>query len=771
MSATEEKKHDGSCLAEAASDKDNIILEKSEIANTIFEILFKTSLISKQAQAGQFVVIRVDEQGERIPLTIADFDRDKETLTLVAQVVGASTLKLSKLGVGDSVADIVGPLGRPSHIENFGTIVCIGGGVGVAPIFPVARELKKAGNKVISIIGARSKDLLIWEEKMKGVSDALYVTTDDGTYGRHGFVTDQLKDIIESGEKPALVLAIGPVVMMRAVANLTKNYNLKTIVSLNSIMIDGTGMCGGCRISYGDKTKFVCVDGPEFDAHQVDFKGLMDRQRIYVPSEKFAMEEEQRKFAELENLKELRKKKTPMPVQAPETRIGNFNEVALGYTEDLAFREALRCIACKNKPCIEGCPVNIDIPGFIDLMTKKDYIGAAKKIKETNALPAICGRVCPQETQCEEKCTLGKKNEPVAIGRLERFVADYEDSAGQVHVPEIPAPTGRKVAVIGAGPAGLTVAADLRMMGHEVHIFEALHKPGGVLVYGIPEFRLPKKIVEREVEYLRKLGVQVHNSFVAGKTRTVQQLFEEDGFEAMFIATGAGLPYFMEIPGENLNGVYSANEFLTRANLMKAYKFPEYDTPIKVGKRVAVIGGGNVAMDSARIAKRLGAEEVHLIYRRTMDEMPARAEEVHNAKEEGIIFTLLAAPTKVIGDENGWVKAIEVQRMQLGEPDSSGRRRPVPIEGDTYIMDMNIVVVAIGQGPNPLLLSTMPDLKLNRRGNIEADSETGQTSMKGVFAGGDIVTGAATVISAMGAAKHSALAIDKYLKTLPPKKK
>ncbi|HOC93498.1 MAG TPA: bifunctional dihydroorotate dehydrogenase B NAD binding subunit/NADPH-dependent glutamate synthase [bacterium] len=766
MSQATVKAHDGSCLDAGTLERNNVILEKEEISPTIFHFLFKTPEIAKQAKAGQFVVVRVDEQGERVPLTIADFDREKGTLTLIAQVVGASTLKMSKLNVGDTVADIVGPLGRESHIEKFGTVVCVGGGVGVAPVFPIARELFKAGNRVLSIIGARSKDLLIWEDKMKEVSTELFVTTDDGTYGRHGFVTDQLKDIIES-EKVDLVLAIGPVVMMRAVSNLTKQYNLKTIVSLNSIMIDGTGMCGGCRIGYGEGgTKFVCVDGPEFDAHQVDFKSLMDRQATYTGDEKSAYEGEKEKFAELENLKELRKKKTPMPEQPADIRRRNFEEVPYGYTEMMAYRESLRCLQCKNKPCVEGCPVNIDIPTFISQIAKKDYLGAVQTIKKTNALPAVCGRVCPQESQCESLCVLGKKNEPVAIGRLERFVADYEAAMGKVTIPEIPAATGFKIAVVGAGPAGLTVAADMRMLGHEVHVFEALHKSGGVLVYGIPEFRLPKSIVEREVDYLRKLGVHVHESYVVGKTRTVQQMFSDDGFHAMFIASGAGLPMFMNIPGENLNGVYSANEFLTRANLMKAYRFPEYDTPIKVGKKVAIIGGGNVAMDSARVALRLGADEVHLVYRRSMDELPARAEEVHHAKEEGIIFDLLQAPVKIDGDEKGWVKSMEVLKMELGEPDASGRRRPVPVKGSNYSIDVDVVVVAIGTSPNPLLLSTLPELKLSKWGTIEADEETGQTSMKGVYAGGDIVTGAATVISAMGAGKKAAAAMNEYLKTL-----
>ncbi|HOX27601.1 MAG TPA: NADPH-dependent glutamate synthase, partial [bacterium] len=661
--------------------------------------------------------------------------------------------------------DIVGPLGRPSHVEKFGTVVCVGGGVGVAPVFPIARELHDAGNKVISIIGARSKNLLIWEDKMRGVSDELLVTTDDGTYGRHGFVTDELKRLAEEGVKIDLVLAIGPVVMMNAVSKTTKELGLKTIVSLNSIMIDGTGMCGGCRISYGDGTKFVCVDGPEFDAHLVDFKGLMQRQQMYVPLEKDAKARLETWVQEISDVKELRKKKTPMPTQPAEERKKNFNEVALGYTEEMALREATRCMNCKNKPCVEGCPVNIDIPAFIEKIKIKDYLGAVKSIKQENSLPAICGRVCPQETQCESLCLLGKKNEPVGIGRLERFVADFEAAHGDVSIPSLPADTGKKVAIIGGGPAGLTCAAELRKLGHEVHIFEALHKAGGVLVYGIPEFRLPKAIVQREVDYLKKLGVKVHTSFVAGKTETVDQL-KKEGFDAFFIGTGAGLPYFMGIPGENLNGIYSANEFLTRANLMKAYQFPNYDTPINIGSCVAVVGGGNVAMDSARVAKRLGAEHVYLVYRRSREEMPARAEEVEHAEEEGIEFLLLNNPTAVIGDDKGWVKGMECIKMELGEPDASGRRRPVEIKGSNFVLDVQTVVMAIGQGPNPLLLSTMPDLKLNKRGNIEADGTTGLTSMEGVFAGGDIVTGAATVISAMGAGKRAAAAMAKYLDSL-----
>ncbi|MEA3223187.1 MAG: NADPH-dependent glutamate synthase [Thermodesulfobacteriota bacterium] len=452
----------------------------------------------------------------------------------------------------------------------------------------------------------------------------------------------------------------------------------------------------------------------------------------------------------------------PMPEQDPKARARNFDEVPLGYTPKTAKEEALRCIQCKKPTCIEGCPVEIDIPGFIKLVAEGDFLGAARKMKEKNALPAICGRVCPQEDQCEVRCIRGKKGEPVAIGRLERFIADYERSQGEVSIPEIASPTGKKIAIVGSGPSGLTVAGDLIKLGHDVTIFEALHKPGGVLVYGIPEFRLPKAIVASEIDYLKKLGVKVETSNVIGKISTIDELFEE-GYDAIFLGTGAGLPIFMNIPGENLDGIYSANEYLTRSNLMKAYLFPEYDTPIVKGKNVAVIGGGNVAMDSARTALRLGADNVYLVYRRSRKEMPARAEEAHHAEEEGIQFYLLTAPTSYIGNEKGWVIGMECLRMELGEPDASGRRRPVPIKGSEYVIDVDTVVVAIGTGANPLIQSTTPGLDTNNRGYIIADEEAGRTSREGVYAGGDIVTGSATVILAMGAGRKAATAIHKYV--------
>jgi len=451
-----------------------------------------------------------------------------------------------------------------------------------------------------------------------------------------------------------------------------------------------------------------------------------------------------------------------MPEQEPSVRSGNFREVALGYTEEQALNEAARCLNCKNMPCVSGCPVNVRIPEFIQKIAQKDYAGAAAIIKTTNSLPAICGRVCPQESQCESKCVRGIKGEPVAIGRLERFAADYAMEHG-AQAEEAIQRNGRKVAIIGSGPAGLTCAGDLARMGYDVHIFEALHTPGGVLSYGIPEFRLPKELVRREIATVEALGVTIETNVVVGRSITVDELFQE-GYEAVFIGSGAGLPSFMHIPGENLNGVYSANEFLTRINLMKAYDYPNADTPITVGESVAVVGGGNVAMDAARCAKRLGAKNVTIVYRRSEAEMPARAEEVHHAKEEGIAFAMLTNPVEVLG-EDGWVKGLKCVKMELGEPDASGRRRPVEVPGSEHVLDVQTVIIAIGNTPNPLLRTTTPNLAVNKKGGIVVDEETGATSIPGVFAGGDAVTGAATVILAMGAGKRAAKGIDAYIRS------
>lgn len=456
------------------------------------------------------------------------------------------------------------------------------------------------------------------------------------------------------------------------------------------------------------------------------------------------------------------KKKIPMREQPPKERIKNFDEVPFGYSPEEAVAEAKRCLQCKIPACVKGCPVEIDIPGFIKAIASEDFKLAIKILKEKNVLPAICGRVCPQEEQCEKVCTIGKVGEPVAIGRLERFAADWEAEQGEIELPPKPKSTGKKVAVVGSGPAGLTVAGDLAKIGHEVVIFEALHKPGGVLMYGIPEFRLPKTIVEREIDYVKKLGVKIITSFVVGKIKKIDELLEE--YDAVFIGAGAGLPWFMDIPGENYCGIYSANEYLTRVNLMKAYLFPEYSTPIIRGKRVAVIGGGNVAMDAARTALRLGAEHSMIIYRRSRKELPARIEEIARAEEEGVEFHFLTLPVAYHANENGWVSAMECIKMRLGEPDSSGRRRPIPIEGSNFCIPVDVVVVGIGQSPNPLIPQTTPGLKVGKHGNIITDEKTGKTSKEGVFAGGDIATGAATVILAMGAGRIAARSIDQYIK-------
>ena len=464
---------------------------------------------------------------------------------------------------------------------------------------------------------------------------------------------------------------------------------------------------------------------------------------------------------EKQEKKKLDLHRRPVPKQNPWERIKNFDEVALGYQTQVAVEEASRCLQCKKPSCNQGCPVGIDIPSFIKHIVEGDFASGIRRIKETNALPAICGRVCPQEEQCEKTCVLNKREAPVAIGRLERFLADWEAAEGKIEVPQMAAKTGKKVAIVGAGPAGITVSNDLVILGHDVTIFEALHECGGVLMYGIPEFRLPKAIVNREVQYVKSLGVKIYTDFVVGKTKTVDELLKK--FDALFVGSGAGLPWFMEIPGENLNGVYSANEYLTRVNLMKGFRFPEYQTPVKRPRRVAVVGGGNVAMDSARTAIRLGAEEVHLVYRRSRTELPARAEEAENAEEEGVIFDLLTLPVRLIGDGNGWVREIECLKIELGEPDSSGRRRPVPVEGSNFRVSFDAVIMAIGNSPNPLIPMTTPGLEINKKGGIVTQPETARTSRPNIWAGGDIVRGAATVISAMGDGRIAAASMHKYL--------
>ncbi len=744
-------------------------------SKTIFRVSIEAPLIARAAKPGQFAIFRLDEFGERFPLTIADYDPEKGTVSFNFQPAGKSTQMFSLMEEGDYIADIVGPLGRPAEIDPNAKRICVvGGGTGCAINYPVAKELKRLGIGVDMICGFRSKDIVIMEDEFRAACDNLYICTDDGSYGEAGFVTNKLKSLLEAGEQYDSVLTCGPVIMMKFVAEVTRPYGIRTTASLNPIMIDGTGMCGGCRLSVGGERKFACVDGPEFDAHLVDWDGLLERNNFYLDEEGEENEhvcritggvrrgEYKRAEPEGDENPARRMTKHPMPEQDAEIRSHNFNEVALGYSAAVAQLEAQRCLNCANPQCVKGCPVNVRIPQFISQVKEGDFEGAYETISATNSLAAVCGRVCPQERQCESKCVRGIKGESVAIGRLERFVADYHLERAGLESGTKAQPNGHRVAVIGAGPSGLTCAGDLAKKGYEVTVFEALHKSGGVLAYGIPEFRLPKAIVDREVKNLELQGVKFVNDCIIGRTMPLDQLFEE-GYEAVFIGSGAGLPQFLNIPGENLLGVYSANEYLTRINLMKAYR-SDYDTPIKNNaKRIAVVGGGNVAMDAARCAKRMGADEVFIVYRRGRDELPARAEEVHHAEEEGIEFRLLNNPVEILGDINGRVVGLKCVRMRLGEPDASGRRSVSPIEGSEFVMVADAVIVAIGTTPNPLLRTTTPGLETNRKGCLVVDEDSLQTSREGVYAGGDAVTGAATVILAMGAGKQGAESIDKYL--------
>ena len=756
------------------------IVGKEQISDVIFKMVIDAPKIAAKRKAGQFVVIRPDEKGERIPLTIAGSDSDKGTIDIIFQAVGGTTKLMATLGAGDTLLDVVGPLGHPTHIENFGNVVCIGGGLGIALVMPITEALYKAGNHVTSIISGRNESLLLMEDEMKAVSHDFKIATDDGSKGIKGFPTVPLQEMIDNGEKIDLVVAVGPVPLMGAISKLTEPYKIKTVVSLNPIMVDGTGMCGGCRVTIGGKTKFACIDGPEFDGHEVDFKELWERLKTF-PSDKSELNlkfsqptthcwEQAQKDFDLRTVDKgdrVRVPKQDMPQQEPHVRARNFAEVPFGLDPERAKLEAGRCLQCKKPLCVLECPVGIDIPGFIKLTAEGDFVAAARKIKEKSSLPAVCGRVCPQEDQCEMTCMAGRRGKPVAIGNLERFVADYERENADVVIPEIPPATGYKIAIIGGGPAGLTAAGSLVQKGHDVTIFEALHRPGGVLVYGIPEFRLPKAIVAKEVDYLVKMGVKIECNYVVGKVETIDDLLDS-GFDAAFVGTGAGLPMFMGIPGENLNGVFSANEYLTRVNLMKAFD-PEYSTPILTKKKVAIFGAGNVAMDAARTALRLGAEDAYIIYRRSRSEMPARIEEIHHGEEEGVQFKFLVNPIRILGDDKGWVNGIELMRMELGAPDDSGRRRPVPIKGSEFVLDVDSIVVSIGQGPHPLVPATTPGLKTTKWGNVVADEETGITSREEIFAGGDIVTGAATVILAMGAGKAAAETIDEYVRSKEPK--
>lgn len=715
--------------------------------------------------------MRVSESGERVPLTIVDHNAETGTIRLIVQTVGKSTTLMDEIPVGETLHDMLGPLGNPSDIQHFGKVCVVGGGVGAAVAYPVARALKQAGNEVTSIIGARNKDLLILKDELTAVSDHLYFTTDDGSFGYNGFVTGKLQDLLDSGHTFDHVLAIGPLFMMRAISDLTRKYAIPTTVSLNTIMVDGTGMCGGCRVQVGDKTKFTCVDGPEFDGHLVDYTSIIQRTRAYKDDEDCRLDaqiEDLDDEALLESVAVLEKQRQRMPELSIDSRIRCFEEVALGFTEEQALAEAERCLQCRNPRCVVGCPVSVQIPDFIRLLKENKYVEAGLKIKQDNSLPMVCGRVCPQTDQCEGSCILQKKGEPIAIGALERFAADRLAESGLTSQKPEKAEKAPKAALIGSGPASLSCAGDLVKAGVEVTVFEAMHDFGGVLRYGIPEFRLPKTIVSKEVNDLKDLGVHFVPNTLIGATFTIKELLEDYGFDGIFIGSGAGLPHFLGIPGENLVGIYSSNDFLTRINLMKAYQYPFVDTPIHNlhGKIVGVFGGGNTALDSARVALRLGAKETYIIYRRGQEEMPGRKEEIDHAIAEGVQFLYLSNPLEFIGDSDGNLTTVRMQKMELGEPDASNRRRPIPIPGSEFNHPIDIAVIAIGNGSNPIIHKSTPDIEVNKWGNIVVDEKTNATSLPGVFAGGDIVTGGATVILAMGAGRKAAAAMLAHFRTM-----
>ncbi len=739
----------------------NKIISKRFFSDNVAELVVEAPLIAKSRRAGHFVIVRVDQQSERMPLTIADADTAAGTITLVVQRIGVSSAKLCAMNAGDYLADVVGPLGQATRIENYGTVVCACGGVGAAPMLPIAQALKRAGNRVITVLAARNKDLIILHDELAATSDEVIIMTDDGSAGTQGLVTQGIEMVV-AREKVDKCITIGPAIMMKFVALTTKKYDIPTEASLNTIMVDGTGMCGACRVTVGGQTKFVCVDGPEFDAHQVDFDEMLSRLRSYKPEEAAAYERYQ-KSAVSSQLTPKERASIPrvkMPELTPEERVKSLHkEVNLGLTPEQALTESHRCLSCKNPGCVKGCPVNIDIPAFIKQIELGDINRASDIIHASSSLPAVCGRVCPQEKQCEAQCIhLKMGHQPVAIGYLERFVADHADSSQQSATSN--QQSAIKVAVVGSGPAGLTFAGDMAKYGYKVTVFEALHAIGGVLKYGIPEYRLPNAIVDKEIDGLRQLGVEFVTDTIIGKTITVEDL-QADGYKAIFVASGAGLPRFMGIPGENLNGVMSSNEYLTRVNLMDATSAAT-DTPVLYGKNVLVIGGGNTAMDAVRTAKRLGAEHAIIVYRRSEDEMPARHEEVEHAKAEGIEFMTLHNPISYQADENGRVKEATLQVMTLGEPDESGRRSPVPVEGKTITVPADMVVVAVGVSPNPIIPKSVAGLEVSRKGTIVVDDSM-RSSLPILYAGGDIVRGGATVILAMSDGRKAAAAMHEAL--------
>ena len=772
------------------------IVSKRFFSENVAELEVEAPLIARSRKAGHFVIVRVDKQGERMPLTISRADVERGTITLVVQRIGVSSAKLAAVEVGDELADVVGPLGRATRIEQYGTVVCACGGVGAAPMLPIAQAMKAAGNRVVTVLAARTAELIILREQLEAVSDEVIVMTDDGSLGSKGLITQGVEQVIQR-EQVDKCITIGPAIMMKFVALTTQKYHIPTEASLNTIMVDGTGMCGACRVTVGGKTKFVCVDGPEFDAHEVDFDEMLSRLKSYKAEEAEAYEKYKTGALDeglrikderlncldsdnsetrvtspssfihhpLSNKERVAIPRVQMNELAPEVRIHSLREeVNQGLTFEQAVTEAHRCLNCKNPTCVEGCPVNIHIPAFIKQLEQGDVMGAAAIIKESSTLPAVCGRVCPQEKQCEAHCIHLKMGKPaVAIGYLERFVADYAREEGTLSNSPLKGKNkkspfkgdleGLRIAVVGSGPAGLAFAGDMAKFGYRVTVFEALHEIGGVLKYGIPEFRLPNRIVDAEIDGLRALGVEFKTDTIVGKTISVEQL-QAEGYVGIFVGSGAGLPRFMNIPGENLNGVLSCNEYLTRVNLMDASS-EATDTPLLRGRNVVVVGGGNTAMDAVRTAKRLGAEHAIIVYRRSEEEMPARIEEVHHAKAEGIEFMTLHNPLEYHADENGRVKEAVLQVMTLGEPDESGRRSPVPVEGETVTIPADLVIVSVGVSPNPLIPSSVKGLEISKKGTIVVNEKM-QSAIPTLFAGGDIVRGGATVILAMADGRHAA---------------
>ena len=752
-----------------------IISKRLLNSHEIYRMEIHAPWISLSGKPGQFVIVIPHENGERIPLTISDIVYQRQSVVIVFQVVGETTRQLAEMKEGDDLYTIVGPLGKPSELiglaENplstfhfpLKRLLFVAGGVGIAPVFPQVKWAFRQGIPTDVIIGARSKDLLFYEDELRAVCHNLHIMTDDGSYGEQGLVTAKVDELCTKGVEYSHCVAIGPLPMMKFVSLTTKKYDLPTIVSLNCMMVDGTGMCGACRVRVGDEVKFCCVDGPEFDGHLVDFDEAA--RKLKTPDARryrIATASEGHKCnlapAVESAMAEAQKRQKPRE-QDPKVRAHNFDEVSFGLTEHQALAEASRCLQCKKPRCVEACPVGINIPRFIQNIKEENFNQAYITISHDSALPAVCGRVCPQETQCEGSCVMGVKAEPIAIGALERFVADNHRAKSKPQSPCYPA--GRKVAVIGSGPSGLTCAGDLAKHGYQVTVFEALHHAGGVLVYGIPEFRLPKqRVVEPEIENLRRLGVEIRTNVIIGKSITIDQLFEDMEYDAVYIASGAGLPKFMGVKGETLIGVISANELLTRTNLMHGYD-EQYDTPIYLGKKVIVVGGGNVAMDAARTALRLGSE-VTVVYRRGQEDMPARREEVHHAIEEGVQFMFQTAPVEILGNEDGTVRALRCIKMEMGAPDEKGRRKFSPIENSECDVEADTIVAALGTSPNPLIRTTTPGLECETWGGIKAD-DNGQTSRKLIFAGGDAVSGAATVILAMGAGRKAAAAIMRAL--------